>query len=617
MTYTQTGTTGTLYEDGVQVGQNTGVTVLPSQIGDGTTTNNVLGESNYAADNTLKGKVKGFRIYDRALTADEVAAIALTDTNRLAADKAGLSLGDTSAVTADLTLPTTGAYGSAISWASSNPAVVSATGKVTRPGALEDPADVTLTATLTRGSGTETKTFDVTVLPDADDQAKADAAAAALEIVHADDVRGFLTLPSGGQHGATVAWSSSDPATVAPDGVVTRPAHGAGDAAVTLTATVTVGSATATRAFALTVREKPEAAPYQGYAFSYFTGNSIAGEKIYFAASRGNHALRWDELNGGQPKLESTMGEMGLRDPFLIRSPEGDRFFLIATDLSIGRNGDWDRSQRTGSKYLEVWESTDLVNWSEQRHVKVSPDTAGNTWAPEAYWDADLGQYVVFWASKLYAESDTNHTGSTYNRMLYATTRDFRTFSEPKIWQDRGESRIDSTVIKEGGTYYRFTKDEGGGGTGCSDIIQEKASSLTAVDLPANPAWTFMKGCIGREAGTSAVEGPVGLQGQPRRHLGLEVLPLRRRVRRSRLHPARHRRPREPELARAGQLQPPGQPAPRHRHPGDPGRARPAAGRGRDPGTGRGRRERPGRAVPADRRRQGHQRPRLRRHRQR
>ena len=70
MTYTQTGTTGTLYEDGVQVGQNTSVTVLPSQIGAGTTTNNVLGESNYASDNTLKGKVRGFRIYDRALTAD-------------------------------------------------------------------------------------------------------------------------------------------------------------------------------------------------------------------------------------------------------------------------------------------------------------------------------------------------------------------------------------------------------------------------------------------------------------------------------------------------------------------------------------------------------------------
>ena len=94
VTYTQTGTTGTLYEDGVQVGQNTNVTVLPSAIGNGTTTNNVLGESNYAADNSLKGKVKNFRIYDRALSAAEVSDISLTDANRLSSDTDALSLGD-------------------------------------------------------------------------------------------------------------------------------------------------------------------------------------------------------------------------------------------------------------------------------------------------------------------------------------------------------------------------------------------------------------------------------------------------------------------------------------------------------------------------------------------
>lgn len=268
---------------------------------------------------------------------------------------------------------------------------------------------------------------------------------------------------------------------------------------VTLTATTEVGAA----------------APYAGYVFSYFTGNSVAGEKVYFAASRGDTALKWDELNDGQPVLESTKGTLGLRDPFLIRSPEGDRFFLIATDLSIGRNGDWDAAQRRGSRYLEVWESTDLVTWSEQRHVLVSPETAGNTWAPEAYWDGELQSYVVFWASKLYAADDPAHTGSTYNRMLYATTRDFRTFSKPAIWQDRGESRIDSTVIKENGAYYRFTKDEGGGGTGCSDIIQEKSSSLTAVDLPDKPAWAMQDSCIGRDAGTSAVEGPTVFKANP------------------------------------------------------------------------------------------------------
>lgn len=515
VTYTQTGTTGTLFEDGAQVGQNTAVTVLPSAIGGGTTTNNVLGESNYATDNSLKGRIRNFRIYDRALDAAEVAEISLTDANRLAADEDALALGDLSSVTGDLALPTTGSFGSAISWASSDPAVISPSGAVTRPGAGQDAAEVTLTATLTRGTGTATRTFVATVPADDSDQAKADAAAAAIDLVHPDDVRGSLTLPKSGASGATVTWTSDDPAVVAADGVVHRPAHGADDTTVTLTATVTVGSATATREIELTVRESPAAAAYTGYAFSYFTGNSIAGEKIYFAASRGNDALQWDELNDGQPVLESTMGEMGLRDPFLIRSPEGDRFYLIATDLSIGRNGNWDRAQRTGSRYLEVWESTDLKNWSEQRHVLVSPETAGNTWAPEAYWDEELQQYVVFWASKVYAEDDPDHTGNTYNRMLYATTRDFVTFSEAEVWQDIGSSRIDSTVIKENGTYYRFTKDEGAGTTGCSDIIQEKNDSLTEPDLVGSKAWAFQEGCIGKNAGTSAVEGPTIFEANP------------------------------------------------------------------------------------------------------
>ncbi|MGC5376637.1 hypothetical protein ACPXAO_24340, partial [Salmonella enterica] len=79
--------------------------------------------------------------------------------------------------------------------------------------------------------------------------------------------------------------------------------------------------------------------------------------------------------------------------------------------------------------------------------------------------------YVVFWASKLYAENDPNHTAGVDNSMLYATTRDFVTFSDTKVWQG-GMSRIDSTVIKANGVYQRFTKDEGAGTTGCSDIIQ-------------------------------------------------------------------------------------------------------------------------------------------------
>lgn len=513
VTYTQTGTTGTLYEDGVQVAQNTGVDVLPGAIGNGTTTNNLLGDSSYAADNSLDGQLRDFRVYDRALSAAEVVEVALTDDERLVNDVAALDLGDVSAVVDDLALPTTGRWGSALAWNSSDPAVLSAAGVVTRPAPGDGSATVTLTATATRGGTSQATTFTVTVLPEPDDQVQADEAAAALQLVNAYDVRGHLTLPTAGLHGAQVSWTSTAPGVVATDGIVARPAPGAGDTTVTLTAAVTVGAVTVTRAFELTVRQLPQPAEYTGYAFSYFVDNSVAGEQIYFAASEGNDALQWQELNGGEPVLESTEGTLGLRDPFLIRSPEGDRFFLIATDLSIGRNGDWGDAQRNGSRYIEVWESTDLVNWSEQRHALVSPPSAGNTWAPEAFWDQENQEYVVFWASKLYA--DETRTGETYNRMIYVTTRDFVTFSDHKVWQDVGDSRIDSTVLLEDGVYHRFTKDEGAGQTGCSDIIHERSASLTAVDLEDDPSWEFVAGCIGRDAGTSAVEGPTVFEANP------------------------------------------------------------------------------------------------------
>ncbi|KAJ4352742.1 hypothetical protein N0V95_003960 [Ascochyta clinopodiicola] len=248
-----------------------------------------------------------------------------------------------------------------------------------------------------------------------------------------------------------------------------------------------------------------------GYVFAYFTNNTRAGEQIYLAASNGNNALSWRELNGGQPIITSTLGTKGLRDPFLIRAHEGDKFFLIATDLSIGSGTSWDKAVRQGSLYLEIWESSDLKTWSAQRHVKVSPSTAGNTWAPEAYYDPTIEAYVVFWASSLYDQTDTNHTGTTYHRMLYATTQDFISFSEPQIWQDAGMSRIDSTVIHEGDTFYRFTKDEGASGTGCADIIQEHSSSLRAT----LDSWTQDAACIGKKAGTSNVEGPTVFKSNP------------------------------------------------------------------------------------------------------
>jgi|GEM_PF-5826040 len=45
-------------------------------------------------------------------------------------------------------------------------------------------------------------------------------------------------------------------------------------------------------------------------------------------------------------------------------------FFMIATDLRIASGKEWDAVQAAGSKSIIVWDSNDLVNWSEPRMIE-------------------------------------------------------------------------------------------------------------------------------------------------------------------------------------------------------------------------------------------------------
>src|SRR5690606_41735513 len=260
----------------------------------------------------------------------------------------GLVLEGLDAVTGDLTLPTASAGGSAVTWATSDPSVVTADGKVTRPAAGEEPATATLTATLSQRGFTREQTFEVTVLPQPPDEERAQAAADALVVHDVDDVRGNLHLPTSGTDTATVTWESSDPDVITATGEVTRPAAGEAAVEVALTASVTVGSSTVTRVFDATVPPLPADADYEGYLCAYCLGEGLAhGEQVYFSLSEGNNPLAYTTLNEGRPVMVSTSGEMGLRDPFIIRSPEGDKFYQIATDLRMWNqsSGSWDYVQ--------------------------------------------------------------------------------------------------------------------------------------------------------------------------------------------------------------------------------------------------------------------------------
>lgn len=180
------------------------------------------------------------------------------------ADKAALTIaGDLNNVTADLALITTGTEkGSTITWVSSDKNIVKDStggtlGAVTRPSYTDGDKTVTLTATITKGVASDTKVFTVVVKKDAQtDAEKAKEIANGLELTFkagdsAANVTDDITLPTNAE-ATSITWTSNDTDFVAIDGKVVRPSGT--DVTVKLTATVTVGTDTATKIFTVVVK---------------------------------------------------------------------------------------------------------------------------------------------------------------------------------------------------------------------------------------------------------------------------------------------------------------------------------------------------------------------------
>ncbi|MFT3990918.1 MAG: glycoside hydrolase family 43 protein [Luteolibacter sp.] len=206
----------------------------------------------------------------------------------------------------------------------------------------------------------------------------------------------------------------------------------------------------------LSLAAESPSAPKSAYLFVHFTGESEQGEQIYFSVSQ--DGLNWTDLNNSKPVLVSNLGDKGVRDPAIVRSPDGKKFTILATDLRIANGKGWDAARYHGSSSLIFWESTDLLNWSEPWAIDVSsaiPDY-GCTWAPEAIYDEDSQSYFVYWATI----SPLN--GVKEARIYGSWTKDFRTFTPAKLYIDRGGKGvslgdiIDTQIIEVKGAKYRF-----------------------------------------------------------------------------------------------------------------------------------------------------------------
>ena len=139
-----------------------------------------------------------------------------------------------------------------------------------------------------------------------------------------------------------------------------------------------------------------------------------------------------------------------MRDPSMIQGPDGI-FRLVWTTEWKGGNG------------FGYASSKDLINWSEEEYIPVMKheSTVANVWAPELFYDDEQKEYIIVWAStvpfrfeKGIEDENNNH------RLYYVTTKDFKTFSDTKLFLDPKFSSIDAEIVKESkGKYVLVVKD--------------------------------------------------------------------------------------------------------------------------------------------------------------
>ena len=371
-------------------------------------------------------------------------------------------------------------------------------------------------------------------------------------------VYGNIRLPS--QVGdAEISWWSSNHNIIetrtvgdAAPGVVNRPKK---DTDVTLVAEINKNGEKTRFQQTVTVKAAvPELTDddYEAYLFGHFIGESYGegpqsleghptGEQIFFALADVGQGLHFKDMNGStmnnlKPVLKSNVGELGVRDPFMLRSPEGDTFYMIATDLSVYTRGGWNnnagQATKTGSHSIILWESHDLVHWTEGRQIEVAAPKAGMAWAPEMIYCEETGEYLIFFSSTILDDPSLGTNAKILYRdsVYYTTTRDFVHFGETKQfipntkYQDDVTSRnesdqyalnndyrkvIDGSVMKIGDYYYSACKDGGNNEDGGGIRISRTDNLYDGEwEFVMNLADAGFKVQNGRNADNKCLEGP-------------------------------------------------------------------------------------------------------------
>ncbi len=372
---------------------------------------NAIGRSPWP-DPLFEGAVSAFRVYDRALGAEEVAAISADDAERnhdeiLASAQAvldGLAPLPESVEDDYLALPTSGGQ---VTWASSDESIIAVDGRVTQPELGADPVNVTLTASASIRGISQTASFDVQVSPSSA-TAEERVAQAAEQYVVPTVLADGAGLPE------------------APDGVTVTPVEATGvsidgdalslngEEAAEATVTVEIARESApdvplAKTFDVTVLPEGEAARLAAYHRTPTSEQEANNADVAYSMHLALEETEgWSPLNENYgiffPKTSEPLPAMGpssalirsLKDPAVFTMPGGG-YGIVATRIARGGGSDG-----TQSDSVLLATSDDLRSYDEIGLLSL--DEAGGVNRPAAVYDSADEQFRVSWTTDSGAE---------------------------------------------------------------------------------------------------------------------------------------------------------------------------------------------------------------------
>ena len=169
------------------------------------------------------------------------------------------------------------------------------------------------------------------------------------------------------------------------------------------------------------------------YMFTSF--KEPATEGLYYLYSKDGYDWTRIEKNFLQPEVGN---QQVMRDPSMVQGPDGTYHMV------------WTTSWR-GDLGFGYASTKDLINWTEQRLIPAMDfdTTSVNVWAPELYYDQDSDRFIIIWASTIpYKFPKGEEDEKNNHRMYYTTTRDFKSFTETKLFLEPGFSVIDAVIVR-------------------------------------------------------------------------------------------------------------------------------------------------------------------------